>query len=364
MRNMNVSSLAAERAALRLTLIAVCFLTACAMASTPAPGPTPPSATPAAATAAMAPAAPTATAVSQALPTVAPTTDVAGAAPSPLASTATPPAKGTPSHILLIVMENKEYPQIIGSPDAPYVNGLAAHYLLAERSYAVAHPSLPNYLALLGGDTFGVTSDCTGCHVSAVNIVDQLERAGISWGAYLEDLPRPCFGGAGAGGYAKKHNPFAYYDDIAGSPARCGKLVGFARLAGGLRSGRLPTYVWISPNLCDDGHDCGVATGDRFLARTVPALLHELGPHGFLVITWDEGGSDRGCCGTAQGGHIATILAGPDVLSGARERGPVDHYGVLATIEEALGLPRLASANDPLAGRLTPLFRRPPRLVP
>jgi phosphatidylinositol-3-phosphatase len=268
------------------------------------------------------------------------------------------------SHVVVIVMENAEYGEVIGNPAAPYVNALARRYGLATQSYAITHPSLPNYLALTGGSTHGVTSDCTECHVSAVNIVDQLEAAGISWGAYLEDLPRPCFGGAGAGGYAKKHNPFAYYDDIARSPARCGKLVGFARLADGLRSGRLPTYVWISPNLCDDGHDCGVATGDRFLARTVPALLHELGPHGFLVITWDEGGSDRGCCGAAHGGHIATILAGPDVLSGARERGPVDHYGVLATIEEALGLPRLASANDPLAGRLTPLFRRPPQIVP
>jgi hypothetical protein len=266
------------------------------------------------------------------------------------------------SHVVVIVMENAEYGEVIGDPAAPYVNALARRYGLATQSYAITHPSLPNYLALTGGATFGVSSDCTGCHVSAVNIVDQLERARISWGAFLENSPTPCFRGAGSGGYAKKHNPFIYYDDIAGSPARCGKLAGFARLASDLRSGRLPTYTWISPNLCDDGHDCGVAAGDRFLGRTVPALLRELGPHGFLVITWDEGSSDRRCCGVAAGGQIATILAGPDVLAGGRERRPVDHYGVLATIEQALGLPPLAGAGNPRAGRLTALFRRPPRL--
>ncbi len=283
--------------------------------------------------------------------------------PLAVASPARLPQSRAP-HVIVIVMENAEYGEVIGNPSAPYVNALARRYGLATRSYAITHPSLPNYLALTGGSTQGVSSDCTDCHFSAVNIVDQLERAGISWGAFLEDSPTPCFRGAGAGGYAKKHNPFIYYDDIAGSAARCGKLAGFAQLASDLRSGRLPTYTWISPNLCDDGHDCGVAAGDRFLKRTVPALVRELGPHGFLVITWDEGSSDRGCCGVARGGQIATIVAGPEVRAGGRERRPLDHYGVLATIEEALGLPRLAGAGEPSAGRLTALFRRPPRLAP
>ncbi len=129
-----------------------------------------------------------------------------------------------------------------------------------------------------------------------------------------------------------------------------------------LRRGRLPRYAWISPNLCDDGHDCSIATADRFLARTVPLLLRELGPHGFLLLTWDEGSSDNGCCAGAQGGRIATILAGPDVRPGARDSQPVDHYGVLATIEEAFGLPPLAGAADARSGRLTSLFTRPPHI--
>jgi phosphatidylinositol-3-phosphatase len=268
----------------------------------------------------------------------------------------------TSSRVIVIVMENAEYSEVLGNPAAPYINALARRYGLATQSFGIGHPSLPNYLALTSGSTQGVSSDCTDCHVGAPNIVDQMEGAGISWKAYLEDEPTACFKGAGAGGYAKKHNPFIYYDDIAGSPGRCKRLVGFTQLAADLRRGRLPTYAWISPNLCDDGHDCGVAGGERFLARTVPALLRELGPHGFLVLTWDEGSSQRECCGVARGGQVATILAGPDVRRGGRDGQAVDHYGVLGTIEEALGLPPLAGAADPRSGRLTPLFTRPPHI--
>ena len=94
----------------------------------------------------------------------------------------------------------------------------------------------------------------------------------------------------------------------------------------------------------------------------MPLLLHELGPHGFLV-TWDEGNANLGCCGgMAAGGHQATVVAGPDVIPGSNDRSPVDHYGVLATIERALGLPLLAAAADPRNGSLTPLFKTPPRI--
>jgi hypothetical protein len=265
--------------------------------------------------------------------------------------------------VIVILMENTEYSEVLGNSAAPYINGLARRYGLATQSFAITHPSLPNYLALTSGSTQGVSSDCTDCHTAATNIVDQLEAARISWKAYLEGVPSACFKGAGAGGYAKKHNPFIYYNDIAGSSRRCNRLVGFGQLAADLRTGRLPTYAWISPNLCDDGHDCGVSGSERFLARTLPALLRELGPHGFLVLTWDEGSSNRGCCGeAAQGGHLATIIAGPEVRKGARYDQPVDHYGVLGTIEEALALPPLAGAADPNSGRLTSLFTHPPHI--
>jgi phosphatidylinositol-3-phosphatase len=242
------------------------------------------------------------------------------------------------------------------------VNRLVRRYGLAANSYGVRHPSLPDYLALTSGSTHGIDSDCTGCHVSARNVVDQLEAAGISWKAYMEDMPQPCFGGASARGYAKKHNPFAYYDDVAANRARCHKIVPFEQLATDLRRGALPTYVFISPNLCNDMHDCSVATGDRFLARLVPVLLRALGPEGYLVLTWDEGISDHDCCGGSRGGHIATIVAGPLVRRGARAAGPLDHYGVLRTVEDSLGLPRLGAARDGHHGDLTALFTRAPRL--
>ena len=268
------------------------------------------------------------------------------------------------SHVLVIMMENEENTSIVGNPAAPYANALIRRYGLATQSYAITHPSLPNYLALTSGSTQGVSSDCTECHTSSVNIVDQLEVAHISWKAYMEDLPAPCFKGSEAGGYAKKHDPFIYYDDVASSARRCDHIVGFGALSSDLRKGSLPTYAWISPNLCDDGHDCGVSGGDKFLARAVPSLLRELGPQGFLVLTWDEGATNDGCCGgAAQGGHIATIVAGPEVRRGARDSEPIDHYGVLGTIEEALGLATLGGAGEPNSGRLTGLFTHPPHIT-
>jgi phosphatidylinositol-3-phosphatase len=271
--------------------------------------------------------------------------------------------RSTTSHVIVVVMENKEDAEVIGNSAAPYANQLARRYGRATQSYAIRHPSLPNYLALTSGSTHGIDSDCTDCRVAGANIVDQLQARGISWRAYLEGQPGTCFKGSAAGGYAKKHNPFAYYDDIVGSPSRCRNLVGFGRLASDLRQGHLPTYSWLSPNLCDDTHDCGVGAGDGFLRRTIPALLRELGPQGFLVLTWDEGNSDQGCCGAAaRGGHVATILAGPDVRPGSTDAEPVDHYGVLATIESALGLAPLGGAADPRNGRLTPLFKHAPHI--
>lgn len=283
-----------------------------------------------------------------------------------------PLAVGTPSslpasqrsHVVIVVLENREYSEVIGNSEAPYINSLAARYGLATQSYAITHPSLPNYVALTSGGTHGIDSDCTSCSVSAPNIVDQLEAAGLTWRAYMEDLPHPCFLGDSAGGYAKKHDPFAYYTDIAGNPARCRRIVPFTALAADLRAGLLPDYAWVTPNLCDDAHDCSLQTADSFLSRTLPPLLRELGPHGLLVLTWDEGTLDTGCCAGAQGGRIVTVAAGPGVRRGARQAGAVDHYGVLATIERALGLRPLGGAADPRAGSLTPLFARPPAVAP
>jgi phosphatidylinositol-3-phosphatase len=270
--------------------------------------------------------------------------------------------RSTSSHVVTVVMENHEADAIIGSGEAPYFNRLARRAGLALRSYGIRHPSLPNYLALTSGSTHGIDSDCTDCPVGGRSIVDQLEAARISWRAYMQDMPTPCFLDANAGGYAKRHDPFVYYVRVARDPRRCRRVVPWRQLAVDLRRGRLPTYAFISPNLCNDTHDCPIATGDRFLARLVPLLLRQLGPHGFLVLTWDEGDTDRGCCGVAHGGRIATLVAGPDVRRGARDRRPVDHYGVLRTTEDALRVPRLGGAAQARNGTLRGLFARAPRV--
>ena len=127
----------------------------------------------------------------------------------------------------------------------------------------------------------------------------------------MEGLPSPCSQVASAGRYAKKHDPFMYHDDVARNPHRCRRVVGFGDLARDVRRGTLPAFAFVSPDLCHDTHDCDVATGDRFLSGLVPQLLRELGPRGFLVLTWDEGSTDAGCCTDAHGGRIATIVAGP-----------------------------------------------------
>jgi phospholipase C len=272
-------------------------------------------------------------------------------------------ARAPASHVVVIMMENKEAGDVIGNPAASYENALARRYGLATESYAITHPSLPNYLAITSGSTDGISSDCTACTVNAGNIVDQLGAAGVTWRAYLEGVPTACFIGAGAGEYAKKHNPFIYYNDVSRSRSRCSNLVGIGALGSDLRAHRLPTFVWITPNLCDDTHDCGVGSGDSFLSRIVPPLLKALGPQGFLVLTWDEGVSSQGCCGgAAHGGRVATIVAGPLVIAGARTASPIDHYGVLATIERALRLPLLGAAADPRNGSLAPLFRSQPHV--
>jgi phospholipase C len=277
------------------------------------------------------------------------------------AAKAAPAAPGTTtkSHVVVIVMENKEADQVIGSPSSPYVNSLAGHYASARRFYGVRHPSLPNYLALTAGTTFGVHTNCTGCQQSGTSIADQLEAAGLSWRAYMGGMPSACFRGASSGQYAKKHDPFMYYRSVVANRKRCAaRVVPETQLASDLRAGRLPTFSFLSPGLCDDTHDCSIDSGDSYLARTVPPILRALGPRGFLVLTWDEGSSNLTCCGgLASGGRIPTVIAGPGVRSGRVLTPSFTHYSTLRLIEDALRLPRLRLAGDRRTKSLAGAFK-------
>lgn len=280
-------------------------------------------------------------------------TSMASPVPSPRPAAASTLAGLAPAHVALIVMENHEYGAVIGSRSAPFINGLARRYALATAMHAIRHPSLPNYLALSSGSTFGITSDCTSCEVQQTSIVDQLEQAHISWKAYIQGMPGPCVLGEGTD---INHDPFAYYTAIRDNPSWCANIVPLTQLATDERAGNLPRFVWITPNNCNDMHDCSVATGDRFLSSLVPPLLRALGHHGVLFLTWDEGSTNASCCGQAAGGHIATIVAGPGARRGARLGTPTDHYSVLQTIEDALRLPRLRGAASPRTKSLSQLL--------
>ena len=154
----------------------------------------------------------------------------------------------------------------------------------------MTHPSLPNYLALTGGSTFGVTTDCTDCFVTATSIADRITASGRTWKSYEESMPTPCFVGD-AYPYAQKHDPFIYFNDIRTS-AECNNIVPSGALASDLASASTtPNYAFITPNLCDDTHDCSVATGDRWLQGWLPKFLgssdYRSGTMAIFLI-WDE----------------------------------------------------------------------------
>ena len=271
----------------------------------------------------------------------------------------TPAAIGSPvSRIAVIVLENHEYDQITGRPSAPYLNALLAQSAVAANYHAVSHPSLPNYLALTGGSTFGFDgSDCMTCSISQRNLIDELETAGISWKAYMQDIPSVCSFEASSAGYIRRHDPFMYYTDVARNRSRCRNVVPATELSRDLARHSLPSFVWLSPNICDDMHSCSTYTGDQYLKTILPRLIGELGPSGILFVTWDEGTTNSGCCKVAKGGHILTLVAGPGARVGARSMVPYDHYSLLRTIEDLWKLPRLGYAACPCTNSMFDLLR-------
>jgi phosphatidylinositol-3-phosphatase len=247
-------------------------------------------------------------------------------------------------HVFIIVLENREY-GAAGEP--PYLRSLQKAGASATRYYALGHPSLPNYLALLSGSTQGVTGDDFSGVLSARTLVDQLEAAGLTWKAYMEDLPSPCFLGDQAGEYARKHDPFTYFSSIRDNPKRCALIQPLPALMHDLQYGPVPNFVWITPNLCHDGHDCGSAQVDAFLRSVVPNITASLAyrDHGALFITYDEGTLNTGCCGGAAGGQVESLVLGPGIRAGSTINFPTDHYSILRTIEDGFGLRHLAHAS-------------------
>jgi phosphatidylinositol-3-phosphatase len=244
-------------------------------------------------------------------------------------------------HIVVIVFENKESPSVLGNRAAPTFNAYARRYARLTRYYGVTHPSLPNYLALVSGSTQGITNDCTVCVVDAMSLADSVEASGRTWKTYLEGLPAPGYLGATSGRYAKKHNPFAYFRNIAADPSRRARLVPLSQLGADVRAKALPSLSLVVPDLCHSMHDCSVSTGDAWLRGQVGRFLQL--PKTVVFVLFDEGTSTFG-----GGGHTAALALGKTVRPHSRFTGVTNHYGVLRTIEQAWGLPLLGhSAHVP-----------------
>jgi hypothetical protein len=310
--------------------------------------------------------------------------------------------KGAPlyDHVFVIIEENKDYGQILDPAAAPHIAGLAKRYGSAVQFYAEVHPSEANYVALLGGDTFGIHDDdayyckagserpqCDGAKapgyadhtVRAPHLGDQLLAAGLSWKGYYESLPKPGAldvvasdpsfdnGTRKTALYASKHSGFMNFADVQDDPHRAERIVGFDQLERDLAAGAMPNFAVIVPNQCNDMHglhgdgvpsDCDGANrddlirrGDAFagkLVRRIQATPMWAGRGNVaIVITFDEGAgkSREGCCGVTPdaasnfgGGHIPTVVITNHGPRALRDETPYSHYSLLRTLEDSFGI--------------------------
>ncbi len=267
---------------------------------------------------------------------------------SALVAPNTQPSPDWAGTVFTIVMENHGKSDIIGNNDAPFINSLVSQNAVAGGYHdSYVHPSEPNYLWMVAGENFGVLddNDPSSHHISSTShIADQLELAGLDWRAYEESMGQPC-GVNSNYPYAAKHDPFVYFDDINGwdgtsfqPSARCNShVVDYSQLDGDLASGKLPRYVFITPNMKDDMHDGSVADGDAWLSREVPKILGSdaFNKGGVIFLLWDEGG------GLPQGDDPPFIVISPHAKRGFVSSTPYDTSSYLKTVQKILGLQSL-----------------------
>jgi hypothetical protein len=230
--------------------------------------------------------------------------------------------------VFIVVLENTTYAEALAQP---FLGALATSGALLTNFFAETHPSLPNYVALTAGSTYGLSSnDEVTLDVSHVG--DLLEQTGRTWKAYAEGYPGGCFLGSSAGAYVRRHLPFVSFRDVQVNPARCQRVVDASVLADDIVNGTLPDYALYVPDLNNDGHDTGVAFADQWLARVFgPRLGDPRFTDGLLfVVTFDEAFDASN--------HVYTALWGAGVLPGSTSAARYDHLSLLRTIEDAFGL--------------------------
>lgn len=242
-----------------------------------------------------------------------------------------------PDHIVIVVEENKGYSQVIGNPDAPYINALAQHGALFTHSYGVTHPSQPNYLALFSGTTRGIGSNACPLALKGENLANALIEKGLSFVSYAESLPEAGFEGCRYGAYMRKHNPVANWEELAASNR---PFTAFPQ-----DFSQLPTVALVIPDLRNDMHDGSIEQGDAWLAQNIESYAQWAMTHNsLLIVTFDE---DDG----REGNHIATIFVGERVKPGKPAQ-RINHYTLLRTFSEMYGLSLLGESKEqpPITG--------------
>ena len=233
-------------------------------------------------------------------------------------------------------MENHSWSTVVGNVATPYLSSLARECGTDTEYAAVGSPSLPNYLGATSGSTQGVSDDADpAAHTfSADNVFRQVRAAGGTERSFVESMPTDC-GLVSEGSYAAKHNPAVYYTGPGDRVACQADDVPFSSFPAAVSSGNLPTFTSITPNICDDMHDCSVATGDQWLATWVPRILatpsYRSGTTALFII-WDEPTP------------VANVVVAPSVRPGTASSTVVDHYSLLAATEAMLGLPLIGEA--------------------
>jgi len=327
------------------------------------------------------------------------------------------PASSRIGHVFILILENEDYAKSFGSnPAAPYLaTTLPAKGALLQNYYGTGHNSLDNYISMISGQSPNLITqlDCQtyaeftgagtatdgqaigqGCiyPTSVGNITDQLEKAGLSWKGYMEDMGKtptreaatcghPAIGAqdgtqsATAGDqYATRHDPFVYFHSIIDNQARCDShVVNLDKLPADLASaGSTPNYVFITPSLCHDGHDSPCANGEpgglvsinSFLQQWVPQILSSpaFQQDGLLIVTYDESSglqSDASaCCGEGPGpntllpgltglggGKVGAVLISPFIKPGTVSTTSYNHYSMLRSVQDLFGLNYLGLAG-------------------
>ncbi|MGZ4281290.1 MAG: alkaline phosphatase family protein [Gaiellaceae bacterium] len=254
--------------------------------------------------------------------------------------------------VIVVVFENHSERRILDYPGSPF-RGLGNRFALLTRYDAVAHPSLPNYLALVSGSTHGMRHDCTACVVPGPSLAETLAARSLTWRMYVEhlDLYRDQ---SRVSGPERARLPFLYFHDLLGSHVAQRSTVSLERFYDDLRSGRLPSFSLVIPDLCHDMHSCSIARGDLFM-RSFLRILRPGRLKGTAVfVVFDEA---RRTDVRGGGGRVPAIVAGPLVKPHSVSAEPLTHYSLLRTIEDAWGLPRLG--RSAFARPITGIWRHP-----